>query len=100
MKVRMTKPAQRRLNQIDDYYKDNGNKRHGAKLRRAIVKQSKLLSDNPEMGQEEPHLKGLGQGHRYILVERIYKMIYLIAKPFIFITDIFDTRQDPDKMKG
>lgn len=27
------------------------------------------------------------------------KVIYLIAKPFIVIADIFDVRQDPDKMK-
>jgi plasmid stabilization system protein ParE len=100
MKVRMTKPAQRRLNQIDDYYKEQGNKRHGTRLRKSIVKQSRLLSKHPEMGPEEPNLKHLGQGHRFILVEKLYKVVYLIAKPIIFITDVFDTRQDPDKMKG
>jgi len=99
MKVRITKPAQRRLRQIDDYYRKKGNRSHITKLRKDIRKKAKLLSRNPEMGQEEEYLKELGQGHRYIIVAKLYKLIYLIAKPFIFITDIFDTRQNPDDMR-
>ncbi|MEO0728618.1 MAG: type II toxin-antitoxin system RelE/ParE family toxin [Bacteroidota bacterium] len=99
MKVKITKPAQRRLQQIDDYYRKQGNRSHTNKLKKDIRKKSKLLSDSPEMGQEEDYLKELGQGHRYVIVAKLYKLIYLIAAPFIFITDIFDTRQDPDKMK-
>lgn len=51
------------------------------------------------MGQEEEGLKHLNRGHRYLLIKPFYKLIYLIIKPIIYITDIFDTRQDPDKMK-
>jgi plasmid stabilization system protein ParE len=99
MKVRITKPAQRRLRQIDNYYRKKGNRSHVTKLRTDIRKKSKLLSQNPEMGQEEEYLKELGQVHRYIIVAKLYKLIYLVAKPFIFITDIFDTRQTPDDMR-
>ena len=95
----MTKPAQRSLDDIDDYHKKKGNSRHGRKLRRDIVKKSKLLSDNPYMGQEEEGLKDLDRGHRYLFIKPFYKLIYLIIKPIIYITDIFDTRQDQDKMK-
>ncbi|MCB0596782.1 MAG: type II toxin-antitoxin system RelE/ParE family toxin [Lewinellaceae bacterium] len=62
MKVRITKPAQRRLRQIDDYYKKKGNRSHVTKLKKDIKKKSELLSQNPELGQEEDHLKELGQG--------------------------------------
>ncbi len=99
MKVKVTKPAEKSLDNIDAYYKKKGNRKHGRKLRKDIVKQSKLLSNNPLMGQEEESLKKLNRGHRYLLIKPFYKLIYLIIKPFIYITDIFDTRQDPNKMK-
>ena len=97
MKVNITKPAQKSLGKIGGYYGKNST--HYKKLKTDIKDKSKLLSDHPKMGQEEEHLKKLGQGHRYVMVAKLYKLIYLIAAPFIFIIDIFDTRQDPDKMK-
>ncbi len=56
MKVRITKPAQRRLRQIDDYYRKKSNRSHIIRLRKDIRKKAKLLSQNPEMGQEEEYL--------------------------------------------
>jgi hypothetical protein len=38
-------------------------------------------------------------GHRR-LVESHYKIIYRVVGEYIYVTDIFDSRQDPDKMKG
>ena len=34
------------------------------------------------------------------IIESHFKIIYYIHNDSIYITDIFDTRQDPDKMKG
>ncbi len=99
MKVQITKPARQRLNHIDNYYKKKGYPRKGRNLRMEIVKQSKLLSQNPYMGQEEENLKHLEKGHRYLFIKPFYKLIYLIIQPMIYITDIFDTRQEPDKIK-
>ncbi len=99
MKVKITKPAQRRLERIDDYHKKSGNKRKGRKLRKAIAEKSKLLSQYPELGAIEENLAELEQGHRSVIVEKFYKIVYLIAAPFIFIVDFFDTRQNPNKMK-
>ena len=99
MKVMITKPAQRRLKQIDEYYGRKGNNSYSRKLRKEIREKSKLLSEKPEIGQEEEYLKGMGQGHRYVMIAKLFRLIYLIANPFIFITDIFDTRQDPKEMK-
>jgi hypothetical protein len=47
---------------------------------------------------EEENLKDLKQGHRYI-IQGNYKIIYRIIGDEIFITDIFDWRQNPTKMK-
>ena len=44
-------------------------------------------------------LEDLGLGHRR-LIESHYKIIYRVVGEYIYITDIFDSRQDPDKMKG
>jgi plasmid stabilization system protein ParE len=99
MQVRITKPAQRRFRQIDDFHRKKGSRSHVTKLRKDIRKKVQLLSENPELGQEEEHLKELGQGHRYLIVAKLYKLIYLVARPFIFITDIFDTRQNPEDMR-
>ena len=99
MKVKITNAAQRRLSKIDDYYRLKGNPKGGKKLRREVVKQGQKLGKHPEMGQEEENLKHLGLGHRYLVIKPFYKLIYLIIKPVVYITDIFDTRQDPKKMK-
>lgn len=99
MKVKLTAHARRRLRELRAYHAENGNEAKGTTITRAILEKSKKLGQYPELGQEEPHLKHLGRGHRYLLVDSLYKIIYLIVKPIIFITDIFDTRQDPKEMK-
>ncbi len=99
MKIQFTRNAERRLTQIKSYYADQDNPKKGIKTIKAIRKEVERLKAYPMLGQEEESLKLLGKGHRYLLVEKIYKIIYRIAKPIIFITDIFDTRQDPDTIK-
>lgn len=99
MEIRLTANARRRLQQIRDYFKSIGNPKKGKRIAKQIQAETNRLKDNPELGQEEDYLKELGEGHRYLLVDKFYKVIYLVIKPFIVITDIFDTRQDPDKMK-
>jgi plasmid stabilization system protein ParE len=99
MKLRFTTNANRRLTQIQDYHTDKGNPKKGRRITRQILDRAKELEDFPELGPEEESLKDLGKGHRSLLVGTLYKIIYLLAAPFIIIIDIFDTRQDTDKMK-
>lgn len=96
MKLRYTASAQRRLRQIIDF---NGGGKKAHKIARNILDRADELEGYPELGPEEDNLKHMGQGHRSLLVGTLYKIVYLITKPFIVITDIFDVRQDPDKMK-
>ncbi len=95
MKVKLTTNARRRLLQIPDHH----SAKKSRKILRSIDKGVKKLEDFPHLGQVEEQLEEEGKGHRYLLVEGLYKIIYLIAAPFILITDIFNTRQDPDNMK-
>lgn len=99
MKVKITDPAKDQLRRIYHYHRRSGNGKKGRQIRKNVLEKARLLKDFPEMGQEEDNLKHLGLGHRYIPIKPFYKIIYLIIKPIIYITDIFDTRQDPDKMK-
>ena len=59
----------------------------------------KRLLKNPYLGQRETRLQYLNKDHRR-LIEGYFKIIYFIKDDSIYITDIFDSRQDPKKMKG
>jgi plasmid stabilization system protein ParE len=99
MKVKLTGNPRRRLQQIRDYHKEQGNAAKSRRIGRKILTEAKKLEKYSELGQVEINLESEGKGHRYLLVKPFYKLIYLIIKPFIFITDIFDTRQDPEKIR-
>lgn len=68
-------------------------------IRDSILDTADTLLLHPLQGQKEPCLENLGLGHRR-LIESHYKIIYRVVEEYIYITDIFDSRQDPDKMKG
>ena len=68
-------------------------------IRDRILDKADTLLEQPLIGQKEPLLEHLGLGHRRI-VEGHCKIIYKVVGECIYITDIFDSRQDPDKMKG
>lgn len=97
MKVVITNQAKGSLEAIVEYYGASGFLRYGKSLRLSVLKKALLLKDFPQMGQEEETLQVLGLGHRY-LVDGHYKIVYRIERETIYITDIFDTRQDPDKI--
>jgi toxin ParE1/3/4 len=67
-------------------------------IRDRILDTADTLLLHPLKGQKEPFLEHLGLGHRR-LVESHYKIIYRVEGEHIYVTDIFDSRQDPDKMK-
>lgn len=68
-------------------------------IRDRILDKADTLLKQPLTGQKESLLEHLGLVHRHI-VEGHCKIIYRVVGEYIYITDIFDSRQDPDKMKG
>jgi len=69
-------------------------------LRERILDRVETLRKHPPwQGQKEPYLAHLKLGHRR-LIEGSYKIIYRIADELIYVTDIFDSRQDPRNMRG
>lgn len=68
-------------------------------IRNKILDAADKLLLHPLQGAKEPYLEHLGLEHRR-LVEGHYKIIYRIAEDTIYVTDIFDSRQDPERMRG
>ena len=67
------------------------------KIRKQILESTKQLLSNPESGQIEFNLEKLNQNYRYLLSGN-YKIIYRISEDVIFVNDVFDVRQNPNKM--
>jgi len=70
-----------------------------SKIKTQLLDQADSLAINPYKGQKEEYLEHLGKDYRR-LIKGQFKIIYMIIDEFIYITDFFDTRQDPQKMKG
>lgn len=86
------------LKSIYIYYRMVANETVADKIRKSIFNATKPLIKQPFIGQIEENLIELKQEHRY-LVEGNYKIIYRVIDSNVYITDVFDCRQNPQKMK-
>ena len=68
-------------------------------IRDEILDAADTLLLQPLSGQREYLLSHLGLEHRRLVVGH-NKIIYRVVDEYIYIIDIFDSRQDPAKMKG
>lgn len=98
MKVLVTTPAKQSLKDICDYYRSIEYDSYAIRIRNIILDKIKSLSEFANRGQREEMLKELGQGHRYLLVEAHFKILYLVEENRVVVTDIFDTHLSPTKM--
>ena len=98
MKILWTKFALDSLHDIFIYYKENVSKLVAQNIKNSILSCTWQLEKQPLSGSVEKLLINLEEGHRFI-IRGNYKIIYKIQNKKIFITDIFDTRQDPESIK-
>lgn len=93
--------AEKQIDEIHEFYQ---NKTKSLEIANGIIKSILIAPDglqhNPEIGQIEPSLVHRKLKYRYIIASN-YKLIYTIhkRKKQIRITDVFDTRQNPTKIK-
>lgn len=89
-----------KLEGIYQYYRSKAGQKVAKKIVDGIVDQTILLDENPEIGQIESTLDDRSREFSY-LVYTNYKIIYYINKETnrIVIANVFDTRQNPDKLK-
>lgn len=86
------------LKNIFLYYKLVASENVAEKIKKSIFNATKILPKQSFIGQIEENLIELKQEHRY-LIEGNYKIIYKVMNKDIYITDIFDCRQNPQKIK-
>ncbi len=92
--------AENKLDDIYNYYESKAGTRIARKLIAGIIDKTIVLDNNPHIGQKEKLLSDRPQNFRY-LVFKNYKIIYWINqnKTRIDIVNVFDSRQNPLKMR-
>lgn len=100
-KVIWSKFAEQQVDEIFKFYRQKTESYQTAKkIISKIVVAPDRLKTNPLIGQKEISLEKRTFEYRYV-VESNYKIIYSVddEKRHIKIADVFDTRQDPTKIK-
>ena len=70
-----------------------------AEIKNNLLKSARSLYRQPYKGQFELYLAKLNQGHRR-LIEGNFKIVYRVEDNVIYVVDFFDSRDNPEKMKG
>jgi len=98
LEVIWTKFALNSLSKIYEYYKFNAGSNIANEIKDDLIDVSIQLKEHPLSGVEEEHLAKLKQGHRYLVKDK-FKVIYKISNDILYITDVFDARQNPEKIR-
>lgn len=98
MEIKWTFEAIKDLKRIHAFYKEHFSSSLAQKISQEIITKVKALELGVNLGQKEPILEHLKQEHRY-LISRHNKIIYRVDSKIIYITHVFDTRQNPNKLK-
>ena len=92
--------SKKELKKIFDYYKEKASLKVAKNIVIGITSEVSKLKYQPKIGQEEELLKNNSKEFRYLIYSN-YKVIYWLnlEKSRIEIFDVFDTRQNPKKIK-
>ncbi len=97
MDILWTNPAKRDLKKIFNYYKKKVSLDLANNITNSIIANTSILKTQ-NIGVIEQLLVHLKQEHRFI-IDNNYKIIYIIQNSSVYITHVFDTRQNPTKLK-
>lgn len=92
--------AENELNKIFTYYSEVAGVSIAKNLLQNIIAEPNKLLANPKLGQCEELLFHRSTEYRYLLYKQ-FKLIYSVdfKRKWIKIADVFDSRQNPQKMK-
>ncbi|MFK7933240.1 MAG: type II toxin-antitoxin system RelE/ParE family toxin [Saprospiraceae bacterium] len=99
MRVQLTNEAKTDLREIYIYYKENGRGMYARKIRQRSLNKIMLLKDAPKIGQIETELATITEYTYRYLVVGVYKIYYRVADKVVLVIRVFDTRQNPNKLK-
>ncbi|MFN3849241.1 MAG: type II toxin-antitoxin system RelE/ParE family toxin [Spirosomataceae bacterium] len=97
MRLVITEFAEKDLVEIESFLKIYSPNR-AEELFDKIFDKFELITNFPQIGQEEFTIKSKSVTLRYV-IEKQYKIIYSIEPQNIVIHRVFDTRQNPKKLK-
>lgn len=100
LKIIWSEFAETQLDEIYKYHEKKASPSVAKKPLKGIINEPKVLTKAPQIGKKEELLKHRETEYRY-LVFKNYKLIYSVdhQNGFIRIADVFDTRQNPAKLK-
>jgi len=64
-----------------------------------ILDEIERLREFPQMAPIEPELIGYTHTYRSLVVEKSYKVVYHYENDNVYISALFDCRQDPQKLR-
>lgn len=97
MRLEVSEYATLQLEEIWSFHAVEAGVKVADKITGKILSDIDRLVARPRAAQVETLLDHLGMEHRR-LVSGHYKIIYRIIDDLIFVSDIFDSRQDPERM--
>ncbi len=92
--------AEKELDRIFKYYSEVASVSIAKKILHKLISEPNKLLVNPNLGQREEFLMHRAVEYRYLIYKQ-FKLIYSVdfKKKWIKIADVFDSRQNPQKMK-
>lgn len=99
MKVQLSAYATKQLRDAIDYYREVGALRYATKLETTLYAGIGLLAEYPELGAVYPPLASLRLGHRSLVLATRYRVVYRPVGDVILVSDVFDTRQNPLRLR-
>jgi plasmid stabilization system protein ParE len=93
-----TNIALKNIRKVHQFYIKNANKEIADKIVDELFSHVKTLEYSSLIGQTEEYLKQLNKNHHYLVLHHC-KIIYRTNKNLVYITHVFDTRQNPVKLK-
>ena len=97
MQVEFTKFAKGELQKMYDYYAEAASDDIALKVIDKILDEAENLERLPNIGSKEFLLEELKRNHRYLVCGN-YKIVFYKTEAMIYVTDVFDCRQNPQKM--
>jgi len=98
LKLVWLETAEKNLNEIFQYYKINASLNTARNLISMIIDSAEILIEHPLAGPLEELLKKRKRKYRYFVAGN-YKLIYSQDKKYIYVHLVFDTRQNPKKLR-
>ncbi|WP_281225866.1 type II toxin-antitoxin system RelE/ParE family toxin [Flavobacterium aquiphilum] len=92
--------AENELDKIFEYHVENASLQIAKNIIKKIISEPNKIISHPEITQIEELLLDRENNYRYLICSN-YKIIYSIdtKEKLIKIADVFDTRQNPSKIK-